>query len=390
MRGLALAAAASAVFVATGTAVLSTVAARAVVTPPDHRRDPVRIHAIDPEKGTITLARTDESAARGTYTLVWSEGAGSCRLGEILDRSERTVTRRYSDATGPSLDGVRFVRVASAPERSLDDVGVPWEEVRIETELGPAAAWSFAGGRPSDWVVHVHGRGAVLTEPLRSIRLLHDAGWNSLVISYRNDRDAPPSPDGRFGLGATEWRDVESAMAWAVARGARRLVLVGWSMGGATVMQALFEARHRDRVVGVVLESPVVSWRATLALQGRRAHLPPPVVAVSSWLLRSPLARPLLRLAAPIPLDRMELVERADDLRVPVLLFHSTADSVVPYRPSAELARRRPDLVTYEQFDGARHVRNWNVDAPRWERAFRQWMRGLGQDEARGSASSRE
>lgn len=390
MRGAVIGAASFAASAAASILALSAVVARAVVTPPNRRRDPVRIYALNADAGTITLTRTDESAAVGTYTLVWADGEGSCRLGEIVAESERTVTRRYRDESGPPLVNQRAVRVASAPERSIDDVGVPWQSVQVPTELGPAPAWSFLGDRETDWVIHVHGRGAVLTEPLRSIRLLHDEGWSSLVITYRNDRDAPASPDGKFGLGATEWRDVEAAMSWAVARGATRIVLVGWSMGGSTVMQAQFEAEHRDRVIGVVLESPAVSWRATLALQGRRAHLPRIVVRLTTWLLSSPLARPLLRLDAPIPLERMELVDRAGELRVPILLFHSTADTVVPYQPSAALARRRPDLVTYEQFDDARHVRNWNVDAPRWERAFRTWMRGLGQADAEGSAMSRE
>ncbi|WP_188726213.1 alpha/beta hydrolase family protein [Pseudoclavibacter endophyticus] len=384
------------------TVVMSTIAAvgstvgvlvgRAVVTPPDQRRDPVRLHAIDPAASTVTLARTTESAAAGNYTLVYAAGRGSCRLGEIVSENERTVTRRYSDETGAALEEQQFVRVASAPERSIDDVGVPWGERRVPTELGDAPAWLFEAPGSRDWAIHVHGRGAVLTEPLRSVRLLHDEGWTSLVISYRNDLGAPRSPDGKFGLGATEWRDVEAAMAFALSRGAERLLLVGWSMGGATVMQALFASAHRDRVIGVVLESPVVSWRATLALQGRRLKLPWWVIRFTTWLLASPLAPLLVRTAAPIPIDAMELTRRAGDLRVPVLLFHSTGDTVVPYHPSARLARARPDLVTYEQFDEALHVRNWNVDAPRWERAWRQWVRQFTSVEEASavSATSRE
>ncbi|MGO2111240.1 MAG: alpha/beta hydrolase, partial [Pseudoclavibacter sp.] len=354
---------------------------REVVTPPRSRRDPVRVHAIDVDASTVTLARTTESEAPGTYTLVYAGGEGSCRIGEVLDESDRTVTRRFADETGVPLREQRFVRLSSAPERTIDDVGVPWRETWVSTELGEAPAWAFEAEGSRDWAIHVHGRGAVLTEPLRSVRLLRDEGWNSLVISYRNDLAAPASPDGKFGLGATESRDVAAAIEWAIAHGAERLLLVGWSMGGATVMQALLNSPVRDRIAGVVLESPVVSWRATLALQGRQVNLPGVVIRLATELLSSRLARALVGLDAPIPIDDMELLARAGELREPILLIHSIGDTVVPYLPSARLAALRPDLVTYEQFERARHVRSWNVDAPRWERAVRTWVRQLGRPE---------
>lgn len=161
--------------------------------------------------------------------------------------SEHTVTRRFDGEEGARLERGTSVRVASAPQRGPADLGLPWESVEVPTVLGPAPAWLFPAEGPStDWAVHVHGRGALMTEPLRSIGAFHEAGWNSLVISYRNDPGSTTSPDRRYGLGGTERRDIDAALAWARSRGARRIVLVGWSMGGAAVMQALFDSPHRD------------------------------------------------------------------------------------------------------------------------------------------------
>lgn len=374
LPGLALAAVAAAATVAASGAAVALSVARRLVTPPDLDRGPVRVLALDRERGRITLTRTVESQAPGQYTLNYAAGRGLARLGEVLDRSERTVTRAFDAETGASLDGVRQVWVTSAPERSLDDAGVPWREVAVGTELGPAPAWWFGRAGSDDWAIHVHGRGAVFTEPLRAVPLLHEAGWNSLVVSYRNDRGAPASPDGRFGLGATEWRDVDAAIRFALDHGASRILLVGWSMGGATVLQTLLRSAARRRIVGLVLESPVISWRATLRKQGAALRLPRWVVGLATRSLASPTASRIIGLAAPIPLDELEILDRAQELTVPILLFHSTGDTVVPVQPSAALARRRPDLIDYEQFDRALHVRLWNVDAARWEAAWRRWL----------------
>ena len=81
-----------------------------------------------------------------------------------------------------------------------------------------------------------------------------EAGWSTLVVSYRNDGEAPRSPDGRYALGDEEWEDVEAALRWVAERGATSVVLVGWSMGGATVLQAATRASGRELVVGLVLD----------------------------------------------------------------------------------------------------------------------------------------
>lgn len=356
-------------------ATAATMVARAVVTPPRRRKDPVRLLAVDKQAGTVTLARTPETAAPGHYSLVFAAETGRANVGAVVDESDRTVTRRYWGETGARLERVRSVRLASAPQLWVRDLELPWRWVDVQTPLGAMPAWLIPAAQASDsWAIHVHGRGAVMTEPLRAVPLFRGRGWNSLVVSYRNDALAPQSPDGKFGLGATEWRDVESAMDWAVARGAKRIILVGWSMGGATVMQAALQARHRELVVGIFLESPALSWRSILRYQGSAMKLPRFVTGLGIWLIGSPLARPLLGLAAPIPLSQLEIPDRLSELSVPILLFHSSGDTVVPVDASREVARRRPDLVTYREFERALHTRLWNVDSGLWEQSLDEWL----------------
>ena len=57
-----------------------------------------------------------------------------------------------------------------------------------------------------------------------------------------------------------------------------------------------------------------------------------------------------------------------------MLVIHSVDDEFVPYGPSAELARLRPDIVTWRPWEQARHVREWNTDPARWERYVREFL----------------
>ena len=97
---------------------------------------------------------------------------------------------------------------------------------------------------------------------------------HSLLVSYRNDGEAPESKDGRYGLGDTEWQDVAAAMRFAREHGATEIVLMGWSMGGAIAMQAALRAEDRGLLSGIVLESPAVDWSDILHFQGTGYGLP--------------------------------------------------------------------------------------------------------------------
>ena len=111
-------------------------------------------------------------------------------------------------------------------------------------ELGILPAWVVPPAYPAPgggdrWAILVHGRGARREEALRAIGPLHELGWTALVPNYRNDEGVVAGPDGRYNLGLSEWRDIEAAIDHAARLGAQEIVLVGWSMGGAIVLQFL-------------------------------------------------------------------------------------------------------------------------------------------------------
>ncbi|BDZ46897.1 alpha/beta hydrolase family protein [Naasia aerilata] len=256
---------------------VTTRVARTVVMPPRKRSQDTRVFSVDEAAGTVVLSSNADSLLPGDYSFWFDQGGGHARLGQIVDRGVGTVTRRILAVDFGDLAAARSGRFSGWYYLSPKELGVPYESVRVPTSLGLAPAWLIPAERPSSrWVIQVHGRATLRQEALRAVPVFRNAGYTSLLISYRNDGEAPPSPDRRYSLGDREWLDVEAAILFALDRGAEDVVLMGWSMGGATVLQAATRSRLRSLVTAIVLDSPVVNWVDTLLYQGRRCRSPGP------------------------------------------------------------------------------------------------------------------
>ena len=194
-------------------------------------------------------------------------------------------------------------------------------------------AWVVEAEHPTTrWAILVHGRGARREEGLRAIKPLRESGINVLVPSYRNDAGAPSGPDGRYNLGLSEWRDIEDAALYAVQQGARELVLMGWSMGGAIVLQTLDRSWLTGHVSHVVLDAPVIDWNDVLAHHAHQHGVPAPVGTLSRTLMGKRWARRLVGVHDPVDVAKTNWVARADELRHRILLIHSVDDEFVPDR----------------------------------------------------------
>jgi pimeloyl-ACP methyl ester carboxylesterase len=372
-----------------GIAVISAMVARTVVIPPSRREDDIRILRYDADARCITLSVTPDSMLPGEYSFWFSGDSGHARVGEIVAVDRLGVTREVLAVDFGDIDGARRGRFSGWFWLTPRALGVPYENVVITTPLGAAPAWFVPAESDTDrWVIQVHGRAVRRAETLRGVAPFRAAGYHSLLISYRNDGEAPRSADYRYALGEREWVDVDAAMAYAIARGAREIVLMGWSMGGATVLQALTRSPRAALVTGVVLDSPVVDWIATLDFQARMRRLPGVVRWGVYTLIRSRWGRLVTGLAEPLDLERMDFVARAAELDRPILLLHSVDDGFVPATASIALATARPDIVTFEEFTIARHTKLWNYDRTRWEDAIRNWLVGIDGSSRGGQAGA--
>ena len=176
----------------------------------------------------------------------------------------------------------------------------------------------------------------------------------SIAMSYRNDAEVRDGGHSRYGLGDTEWFDVDVAIDYARAHGARQVVVFGWSMGGAIAFQAASRGRNRGFIAGLVLDGPVVDWHDVLDNQARLNYLPTPIARLTLDMITRPWARSITGLETPIDLERLDWVTRAAELDKPVLLIHSDDDQFVPSGPSHALG---PGPVRPGDDAGVRHRR---------------------------------
>ena len=248
----------------------------------------------------------------------------------------------------------------------------------MPSDIGDLPAWLVPPraeeDRPGEWAVLVHGRSAKREETMRALPVLHDLGFTALVPMYRNDQGAPPSVDGRYNLGLSEWRDIEAAITYAVGRGAKQVTLLGWSMGGAIVLQTLDRSDFAQYVERVVLDCPVIDWGVVLTHNADLNKIPRAASMLGKLLMGRKATRHLVGVAEPLDIAITNWVARSDELRHPMLLMHSRSDDVVPFGPSQALADKRPDLITLDLWDGPLHCREWNTDTPRWEQTVRDFL----------------
>lgn len=378
--------------------------ARLLLTPERERPETQEILAVSAD--TITLRADEETVVPGRYGLWFGQGRGHLRVGEIVDRTDGVVQGGDVGDAKPTVGGLRLVMPGTQAPAEVcavtrriegidagiprpgparwdgyvysgsphDSLGLPTTDVVIRSDIGDLPAWLVPGagdtrqGRGSRWAVLVHGRGATRHECLRALPTLRRLGVTSLIPTYRNDAEGPPSPDGLSNLGLSEWRDTQAAMAFAMESGATDIVLLGWSMGGAIVLQTLDRSPLARHVGLAVLDSPVIDWADVIAHHARLRRVPPPLAQLAQGLIGARWSRRLVGVHEPLDVARTDWQHRSAELRHRLLLIHSADDEFVPVGPSRELARRRKDLVRYEEWTAARHVKEWNVDQARWER----------------------
>ncbi|WP_328539478.1 alpha/beta hydrolase family protein [Streptomyces sp. NBC_00344] len=326
------------------------------------------VHATAP--GRITLTRCLASLRPGTYGL---EGFGvHAVVGPVLDQEPHTadtVVRRLERITHGSPEPGDKVRLTPQvyPGDPRSALGIDFTDVDIAGELGSCPAWFVPGPRPT-WIITVHGLGTTREHPMNVLELLHQQQFPVLDITYRGDAGAPAAPDGLGHLGESEWRDLDAAIRYAVRHGAERVILHGWSTGASMALHAAAASALRDRISGLVLDSPVLDWEATLRALASARRTPAALL---------PLAVRAVQGRTGLNGDRLHAASAPSALRVPTLIFHGPGDRLASWQRSRELASARPELVILHEVGDAPHAAMWNANPTDYEEALRRFLTPL-------------
>ncbi len=307
-----------------------------------------------------TVTYQDPSGAAGMPDFMalhtpaggWAETSSPTGTDPVL----RSIVRQ---AAPPALGAGQqawgdFIYYYSDPMQGL---GLPFDDV----DYGPAGAWLVPGQQDNPtWMVFVHGLGGVRAEGLRSLSVAHAQGCTSLLISYSNDQGSDEG-NGYVQFGAQEWHDLEAAVQFALGHGARNVVLVGNSHGGAVTLGFLVNSSLVDKVSSAFLDDPVTDFSALLAQITTKDR--------PSWTRT--LAEPIT--AATIGLDwsAIDYNARASQFTTPMTIVTGGRDLVVPPAITTDFAtavnRDHPGLVDLQFFPDAPHTGEWNAERGRFE-----------------------
>lgn len=326
------------------------------------------------ESGDVEITWDDDTDLDGRHALLWEDGHAF--LGEqgatTGTKGDGTIAYEVEEVTRGDLVAPTDAAWYSWYFEGDPSVrGLDFDTVSPQSDVGDLPSW-YVPGSSDTWTIVVHGINADRGEALRVLPALAQAGSPALVIRYRNDPGVP-TEDNLLRLGDTEWRDVEAAMRWAQQQGAERFVLYGFSYGGQVSLQTLARAEQRDRIAGLVLDGPVISWRSTLDFQAGLRGLPTLISWAGGVVTEQRLG---------IDLGDFDWIARADELDVPILIFHGPDDNFVPWEPSRDLAELRPDIVTLVQVDRAGHTRSWNTEPELYERTVTEFVASLDREPA--------
>ncbi|MFF9811496.1 alpha/beta hydrolase [Streptomyces coeruleorubidus] len=320
--------------------------------------------------GQISLTRDLAALRPGRYGL--SGNGTHAVVGPVLagaSDTADTVVRRLESVTHGTLKPGD--KAWLTPNVHVGDpssaLGLEHADIDIPGELGALPAWFVPGARDT-WVIAVHGLGTTRELAMNVMEFLHRNRFPVLALAYRGDLGAPRPPDGLNHLGETEWRDLDAAIRYAVRYGARQVVLHGWSTGATMALRAAAHSGLRDRVSGLVLDSPVLSWETTLRALAAARRTPGALLPLAVRAAQGRTGRYG---------DRVGNTDPSAGLRIPALVFHGPGDTVAPWQFSRRLAAARPDMVALRTVANAPHGAMWNADPQGYEEALRRFLTPL-------------
>lgn len=244
-------------------------------------------------------------------------------------------------------------------------LSLPYEEVSITSHDGLklyARYIHVRDGAPLE--IQFHGYKSLSVRDFSASGLeCFKEGYNLLLVDQR----AHGKSEGKvISFGINERRDCIAWVNYARARFGvgQKIVLLGISMGAATVLMAAGDERLSG-VCAVVADCPYSSQTDIIKLVAKKMHIPKWITAVIA-----PIGA---RIFGGFSLGETTPRLAALRAKVPLLLIHGEADDFVPCEMSKEIAESNPN-IKIETFPDAGHGFSYLVDTERYRRVVREFI----------------
>jgi pimeloyl-ACP methyl ester carboxylesterase len=258
------------------------------------------------------------------------------------------IDARRGPVGGDEVAVLADVKVALR-DVSPADLGLPYEDISFRNADGlNLRGWYLppppVGADRAPAIAYGHGNATDRRQWLPVALAVHDAGFAQLLFDFTGRGES----DGEvISLGAHEAQDLRSALDALAARpeiDPLRLAVGGRSMGAAA---ALFLAADDARVKALVLDSPFANLTDLVHRTIASYHIPsfllaPVLLEVAGW-------RAHYEPASVRPIDAIRKV------KAPILLFHGTKDTVVPYDDALALKAAAGGPLTLVPLEGLDH-----------------------------------
>lgn len=218
----------------------------------------------------------------------------------------------------------------------------------------------YAGQSDAPLLICLHGyRGTPSRNFCGGPPFLFRAGYNILMLESRGHGK---SEGHTVTFGIKEQYDCCDWVKFAAEHFGpeRKIILMGLSMGAATILMAA-GTELPSNVCGIVADSPYTDPLGILLNSCAKMHYP----AWASAFFLSSAAFLFGHFSLNADADAEKAAGRTN---LPILLIHGAKDAFVPPRMSEAISAANPKCIRRETFEDAGHGMSYIVDAERYER----------------------
>ena len=237
--------------------------------------------------------------------------------------------------------------------------GLAYKDVKLTAADGTQLHGWWLPAKPGvplkGTVLHLHGNGGNLAYHLGAVAWLPEQGYQVLMLDYRGYGLS----QGKPGLPAV-YQDIDAAFDWLEQQPSvqgQPLIVLGQSLGGAMGVHYLSQhPQQRARLKAVVLDGVPASYREVGQFALSTSWLTWPLQVPLSWL---------------VPDADSAVYAMADMKDVPVLIFHSMDDPIVPLSNGIRLYQAAPPPKVLQLTRGG-HVQTFGD--PTWRQVMLRYL----------------